>query len=576
MIISAKAHTHQYFFRITRWALMLIALTLLTCSCARIMTPEGGPKDTTPPKLTKAFPAQESTGFKGKTIKLVFDKEIEVKDIDNKLVVTPKLQQLENEPSYTHKVRGNTLKLTLRAPLEEETTYTFNFNDAIKDITEGNVAENPVLTFSTGDHIDAMYVTGQVKYLMTYQPAAKVVVALYKANDDSLNILNSRPDYFIKTDKEGNFKLDHVKKEKYYMYASTSQENQLTADPGADDYGFLKDPIDLTAAPAGNVTLFILKADVREFKLQGQQPQGRYFEVRFNKPVVDYALTLIQKSKRFKKTPTLYSHLVEDKQVIRVYNTLGLLEEDSLEAHLSAKDVLGTVIEENVTIQFKEGRSQNNPASYTFKPTAGTAISPDFVGTMTVNKPVKGVVADHLLFVFNGQEKVKIHTNDLQFNAQRDIITIKKKLDPKMLMPPKNKSKESEEEEGLVLQMAEGAFVTVEGDSSKAMRYAYKFRNPQECGTIKGTVTTKAPGFIVQLLDMEYNVIDSIRNEHHYQFNEVAPGNYRLRLLVLQDEEGEWCFGNIHERKDPDPVVFYPADVAVIANWEIGGIDFVF
>ena len=576
MIVSAQAHTHPCLFKITRWASLLIALTLLTCSCARIMAPEGGPKDTTPPKLTKAFPMQESTGFKGKTIKLVFDKEIEVKDIDNKLVVTPKLQQLENEPSYTYNVRGNTLKLTLRAPLEEDTTYTFNFNDAIKDITEGNVAENLVLTFSTGDHLDAMYVTGQVKYLMTHQPAAKVVVALYKANDNSLNILNSPPDYFMKTDAEGNFKLDHVKKEKYYVYASTSQENQLIADPGADDYGFLKDPIDLTAAPVDDVTLFILKADVREFKLQGQKPQGRYFELRFNKPVVDYALTPTQNSKKFKKNPTLYSHLVEDKQVIRVYNTLGLLEEDNLEAHLSAKDVLGTVIEENVTIQFKEGKSQNKPASYTFKPTSGTAISPDFVGTMTVNKPVKEVVADQLVFVFNNQDIVRINTTDLQFNAQRDVITITKQLDPRMLMPQKNKNQGSEETAGLVLQMAEGAFVTVEGDNSKVMRHAYTFRDPKAYGTIKGTVTTKAPGFIVQLLDREHNVIDSLSHEPSYQFNEVAPGNYKLRLLVLTDKEREWSFGNIHERKEPDPVVFYPANVVVVANWEVEGIDFVF
>ncbi len=576
MIISAEAHAHQCFFRIACWALMLIALELLTCSCARIMAPEGGPKDTMPPKLIKASPMQESIGFKGKMIKLVFDKEIEVRDIDNKLVVTPRLQKLENEPSYTHNVRGKTLKLTLQAPLAEGATYTFNFNDAIKDITEGNVAENPVLTFSTGDHIDAMYVTGQVKYLMTHQPAAKVVVALYEANDDNLNILNSPPDYFIKTDEEGKFKLDHVKKGQYYMYASTSQENQLTVDLGADEYGFLKDPIDLTAVPVDNVALYILKADVREFKLQAQQPQGPYFELRFNKPVVDYTLNLVQKSKRFKKNPTLYSHLVEHKQIIRVYNTLGLLEEDSLEVHLTAKDVLGTIIEENVTVHFREGRNQNNPASYTFKPTAGTAVSPDFVGTMTVNKPVREVVADQLFFVFNGQEKVHIHTKDLQFNAQRDVMTIKKKLDPNMLIPQKSKNKKSEAGEGLVLQMTEGAFVTIEGDSSKAMRYAYTFRNPKEYGTIKGTVTTEAPGFVVQLLDMEHNVIDSLKNEHHYQFNGVAPGSYRLRLLVLQDKEGEWCFGNIHERKEPDPVVLYPADVAVIANWEVGSIDFVF
>lgn len=576
MVIPTQARAHQCFFTIMTWAWILIASELLTCSCARIIAPEGGLKDTMPPKLIKAFPIQESTNFKGTMIKLVFDKEIEVRDINNKLVVTPRLQELENKPSYTHNVRGNTLELKLGVPLEEETTYTFNFNDAIKDITEGNVAEDPVLTFSTGEYVDAMYVMGQVNYFMTHQPAAKVLVALYKADDDSFNILDSLPDYFTKTDNEGKFKLDHVKKGKYYIYASASKGDQLKVDLGVDEYGFLKDPIDLTALPVDHVMLSILKADVREFKLQSQQPQDQYFELCFNKPVVDYTLTLVHKPKRFKEPTTLYSHLVADKQVIRVYNTFGLLEEDSVNAYLIAKDVLGTVIEENITIHFGEASGQDNPVTYTFKPTSGTAISPNFVGTMTANKPVKAVVVDRLFFVFNNQDTVRINTADLQFNAQRDVITIKKQLDPRILMPQKDKGKGSEEAGKIVLQMTEGAFVTVEGDSSKAMRYAYTFSDPKAYGTIKGTVTTKAPGFIIQLLDLEHNVIDSIRNERNYQFNTVAPGSYKLRILVLKDKEAAWCFGNINERKEPDPIVFYPAAVAVIANWEIDGIDFVF
>ena len=576
MVSFTKANTYQWLFRGARWALMTVTLGLLTYACARITVPEGGPKDTTPPKLIKTYPEQECTGFQGKMIKLGFDKEIEVRDIYNKLVVTPRLQKLEGQPSYTYKVRGNTLKLMLEAPLEEATTYTFNFNDAITDITEGNVAEEPVLTFSTGDHIDAMYVTGQVKYHMTHQPAAKVLVALYKADNDSLNILNSPPDYFIKTDEEGQFKLDHVRKGQYYLYASSSQENQLMVDPGADEYGFLKDPIDLTAVPVEDVTLSILKADVREFKLQGQQPQDQYFELSFNKPVVDYTLALVRKSKRFKQAPTLYSHLVEDKQVIRVYNTFGLLEEDSLEAHLTAQDVLGTVIEETINIHFREGSSQKKRSSYTFAPASGADINPDFVGTMTLNKPVKEVAADHLFFVFNGQDTVHISTKDLQFNAQRDKVTIKKQLDPSLLKPQKSEDKEREEAAGLVLHMDEEAFLTVEGDSSEAMRYAYTFRNPKAYGTIQGTVTTQAPGFMVQLLDPNYKVVDEIKNERHYQFKEVAPGNYRLRVLVLQEQDAEWCFGNIHERREPDPVVFYNDEVGVIANWEITGIDFSF
>ena len=573
--MKTAPHACRCYVRIVRWVLITV-LVLFNYSCARIIAPAGGPKDITPPKLIRASPTQGSTGFKGKVIRLVFDKEIEVRDVYNKLVVTPRLRKLDKHPGYTYSVRGKTLKLTLHVPLEEETTYTFNCNDAIQDITEGNIAAEPVLTFSTGDYVDAMYVTGKVSHLMTQLPAAQALVALYKADNEHLNILNSPPDYFTRTDREGRFKLDHIKKGQYYMYASTNREYQLIGNPGVDEYGFLKHPIDLTVVPRDNVTLFILKADVREFKLQRQQPQDQYFELSFSKPIEDYTLALVRKSKRFKEYPTLYSQLVADKHIIRVYNTFGLLKEDSLEAHLTAKDVLCNVIEEDVTIHFREGRYQNHPASYTFEPTSGTAIRPDFTGTMTVSKPVKEVVADYLRFVFNGQEAVRVDTKDLQFNAQRDVITIKKQLDPRIVTSLEGEYKASKGGEGLVLQMAQGAFVTVEGDSSKAMRYVYTFRHPKEFGTIKGTVTTEAPGFIVQLLDLENKIIDSVRNKHHYQFNAVAPGSYRLRLLVLQDKEGEWNVGNIYERREPDPVVFYPDDVAVIANWEIEGIDFSF
>jgi hypothetical protein len=555
------------------WVLMIVS-TL--CSCARITALSGGPKDIIPPQLIKVSPTQESTGFNGKVIKLVFDKEIEVTDIYNKLVVTPRLPRLDKRPSYTCDVRGKTLKLTLHVPLQEETTYTFNFNDAIRDVTEGNIAVEPVLTFSTGDYVDAMYVTGQVNHLMTQLPAAKTLVALYQADNECLNILNSPPDYFTRTDEQGHFKLDHIKKGKYYMYASTNKEYQLVGNPGVDEYGFLKHPIDLTVAPRDNVTLLILKADVRTFTLQSQQPQDRYFELSFNKPVEDYTLELVRESQGLKKSATLCSQLVASKQIIRVYNTFDLSKGDSLEAHLTAKDAMGNVIEENVTIYFKEGRYPNDPASYVFAPASGTAIPPHFTGTMTVSKPVKEVVAAYLRFDINGQGSVCVDAKDLQFNAQRDIITIKKQLDLGIMKPLESRDNASKGAKELVLQMAEGAFVTVEGDVSKEMCYVYTLGYPEEFGTIKGTVTTEAPGFIVQLLDLESNVIDSVRNRRNYQFNAVAPGSYRLRLLVLQDKESEWSFGNIHERREPDPVVFYPDNVAVIANWEIEGIDFFF
>ncbi|MEL6412987.1 MAG: Ig-like domain-containing domain, partial [Bacteroidota bacterium] len=401
---------------------MLAALTFLLYACAEVIPPEGGPKDTKLPKLIKTLPAHESTNFHKKTLTLFFDKAIRVQDLNSKLVVTPKLKKLEGQPSYTYKVRGKKLLLTLVAPLEEATTYTFNFNDAVRDLTEGNIAKDVVLTFSTGDQLDQMSIAGQIRHLMTEQPIPGALVSLYKLEDDQQNILNAPPDYFAYADKEGRFQLDHLKQGQYHIYASNNKKNQLIADPGTDAYGFLPVPIDLSSQPIQQLTLRIVPADIRPFKLIGQQPQDQYFELSFNKPVKHYTLTWARPLKRFKDAPRLYSHLIEDKKVIQVYNTLGFLEEDSLEAHLKATDLLGNIIEETVEVRFREGSNKKQSSTYQLTPVTNAAIKPAFVGTMTLNKPAREVEADSIYFVVNGQDTIYFHTSDVQFNAQCDVV----------------------------------------------------------------------------------------------------------------------------------------------------------
>ncbi|MEM7055803.1 MAG: Ig-like domain-containing domain, partial [Bacteroidota bacterium] len=547
----------------------------LTGACAQVSPLEGGPIDTIPPKLISSYPMHESTGFQDKNIQLTFDKEIDVQDIYNRLIVTPRLTKLEGKPSYVYKVQGRTLKLKLASPLEAATTYTFNFKDAIKDTREGTAAESPTITFSTGAYVDSMYVSGKVKYLMTDKPSSNTLVSLYKVTEeDTLHILNSVPDYFTKTNEEGHFKLDHIKQGQYRIYAGHSEENKLIIDPSKEAYGFLTDPIDLSE-PIENLMLAILQADVTEFKLQGKQPQNQYFEINFSKPVVKYTLALVHKPKRFKED-YLYSNLIKNGHIIRIYNTLGLLEEDSLEARLVAADSMGSIIEETIDIHFSEGRAAKEPLTYTFSPPSGAKVRPAFEGSMLLSKPVRDVLTDSLFFVVNDQDTIQIAPEDLHFKAQRDSIIIRKQLDLCSVAHKVDEETTGDTQVGVVLHIAKGAFVAVDKELNKAVRYHYTLQNPQSCGTIKGRVTTQAAGFIIQLLNEQYEVVDEIRNEPYYQFQDVLPGNYRLRILVLQDGDAEWRFGNINQLEPPDPVIFYPHELSIVANWELDYIDFEF
>lgn len=539
--------------------------------------PEGGPKDTIPPKLVESYPPNGSILFKDNKIVFTFDKKIEVQDIYNQLVVTPRLKRPKNKPPYTYKIKrhGRSLYIKLNSPLEDSTTYTFNLRGGVRDITEGNIAENPFVAFSTTDYIDTMYVAGRVYYLMTNQPAANTLVSLYRTDNDTLDIFNSPPDYFTRTDEKGNFEISHVKQDKYRIFASHNEKDILTTDPHTEAYGFLKDTLNLIE-PLKDIVIPILKVDVSDFELQTKRAEGQYFEISFNKAVVDYTLTLLRKPRRFREMPILYSNLVENGQTIRVYNTLNLLDEDIVAAKLTAIDTVGNRINDTIDINFRESSISKEALKTSFKPPFGTKIDPRFVGTLSSNKPIKSVTTDSIFFLLDSLPIIKINEEDLSFSQHRDTVTINKQLNLEMIASILQTEDKDNTDASFGFYMAKGAFITVDKDSSEAIDHKYTFKNPRELGVIKGQVTTNAPGFIIQLLDKNYKVVDEIRNKKYYQFSEVHPGSYQVRVLVLKDKDAEWSLGNIKKLEEPGPVIFYPSEVTVRANWEIENIDFEF
>ena len=51
---------------------LLLVTALLLTGCAKIVSPTGGPKDVTPPSITKESPQNGCNNFKGNTIKISF------------------------------------------------------------------------------------------------------------------------------------------------------------------------------------------------------------------------------------------------------------------------------------------------------------------------------------------------------------------------------------------------------------------------------------------------------------------------------------------------------------------------
>jgi hypothetical protein len=194
--------------------LLISKIAVLNSGCANIIPPTGGPRDSLPPLLLKVTPPDSTKGFDSKTITFTFDEFIDQpQDIFRNLIVSP---WYSNIPAVEHKLR--TLTVKIKDTLEPNTTYYYNFGDAIKDINEGNVLHNLSYIFTTGNTLDTMELSGNVVLAETGGIDSTLNVMLYKSGVDSA-VMNERARYITKLDGKGRFRFLYLPQGTYYIYA---------------------------------------------------------------------------------------------------------------------------------------------------------------------------------------------------------------------------------------------------------------------------------------------------------------------------------------------------------------------
>jgi len=75
-------------------ALFFIAYMAFNSSCAVIVPPTGGPKDTIPPRLVTALPKDSALNVTSKKVTLTFDEFVTAKEYQQNLIVSPQPQIL--------------------------------------------------------------------------------------------------------------------------------------------------------------------------------------------------------------------------------------------------------------------------------------------------------------------------------------------------------------------------------------------------------------------------------------------------------------------------------------------------
>lgn len=181
-------------------------------SCANIIPPSGGARDSLPPKLLSALPKDSAVNVNPKLITLNFNEYVTLQNVNDNLIVSP---TIKNNPLIDYKLKTVTIKL--KDSLDPNTTYSLHFGEAIRDVNEGNILRNFAYVFSTGKTIDNFTYKGKVYLAEKGKIDTTLIVILHNNLNDSA-IVKERPRYYTRINGKGEFSFSNLSAGTFRVY----------------------------------------------------------------------------------------------------------------------------------------------------------------------------------------------------------------------------------------------------------------------------------------------------------------------------------------------------------------------
>lgn len=520
---------------------LFIATLLIIQSCAQMASPPGGKKDTLAPKLITSIPLNKSKNYKGKKLELSFNEYINVRNLNQELLITP------NIGTYQTRIRPNGLSILLDSALKDQTTYTFNFRNSIEDMSERNIGKNIKLVFSTSNTIDSLSITGKIKSVDQNKAFENILVGLYPYND-TLRIDKAKPYYFTKTDTSGIYTLENLAQGKYYMAAFIDGNNNLL-------YNSNKEPIDFMTEPFFTLN----KNETKNFSISLQNLDP----LKITKTTSSAKTVLYEMSRGIKalelETKKNLIYQIEGNKNIRIY-VKNQDAKDTLFLSANVTDSLNRNYTIPLKVKFRELNKKEKitqtPLQVSYLPTQGKYVSPEDSLVLSFPKPVVSWDIKRVQFKTEENETITLPDEAYIWNKYSNQLTIKRSF-----LPYREK---------FLLNLEKGAFVSVENDSSDAQKQTFQFQDLEEYGSIEGRVGDQTNNYIVQLLNAaNMQVLYEQNTSLKFNFLHVEPGVYIIKAIEDKNKNGYKDIGNFLLKSRPERVFYLEGKVKLKANFQI-------
>lgn len=591
---------------------MFAALCMVGCA-NRGMGPQGGPKDSIPPQIVRETPVNGTLNYHNKRVEIVFDEYIQLDDVSKHVLISPPQQR---PPEV--KAIGKKVILVFDEDLQDSTTYTIDFGAAICDYHEKVPLQGYSLSFSTGDVIDSLEISGFIVNAEDLNPISGIVIGIHENMHDSA--FSTMPFRRIaKSDGNGAFTIRNITPGTYRLYGLNDGSRDYLYQPG-EGLAFEDGPttpschtelendtlwrdsvvldslgIDTLATrvidtiKAQNYTyyepndklLWFFKEDktrryfqrcyreqAHRFRLQFAAPQDSLPRLRALRPSeVDSARS---DSAWFDWLPytVLQSNQTRDTLLYWLTDS-SVVKQDSLFMELTyyKTDSLYNLVlhTDTVIAAYRAPKLTDKQRAEQEKRKKAPVLA---VGSNASSK-----------FPLNGELTLEMSAPLAKW--EMDSLHLFQKIDTTYKsMPFKFVPLDSayltfkvefpvESEKMYEFRYDSAAFTDVYGVVNKAGKEQLKVRSVEEYSTLLIKMANYDSRIQLQLLNEKDEVIRELPAlPEGTKFEYIEPKTYYLRMYIDENGDKKWTTGDWMTRRQPEKVYYFPSKLSLRANWD--------
>jgi len=557
---------------------------LFILSCAKISSPSGGSKDIDPPVILRSQPENSTVMFSGKSFVVTFNEYVVLDKITEKFMVSP---PLKTKPEV--RLKGKSLVVRWEDKLTDSTTYTFYFQDAIRDNNENNPIPNYQYVFSTGPVLDSLSLSGNVFGAFDLEVIPDMLVMMYSNLSDTAP-RKLLPAYISRPDASGGFMINNIKPGRFRLCALKDINGNKLYDLEDEVFAFSDSIIEITPEANYNIVPDTIKykpANASEktkddiftfgvhrlyaFTREAKKQYLTYTERKSSGSIgfglaipsdtgqVSIELTGIPKETWFiennarRDTFMLWitSPEVSDREVIDAVLTYPYT------------DSTGMLIQKTDSVIFRFRKPDAPRAGVRKTPALSLATNfsgkikpgaiPSFTGTAPMSEPDTSKIS---LIQIVDTIKTKLNAVFIKDTTNSRRILLKTPL----------KAGAS-----YTLACKGGAFTDIFGSTTDTIVYKITVGVPEDYGSVKAKLTGYEGDVIIQLLGEREKVLQEafVKSPGEVKFGLIDKGRYRMRAIYDIDSSRTWTTGDFSLMRSPEPVTYYTGELEVKINWAL-------